>query len=158
MHPASLAIATQEAQLRITAAATALADRFGLADQLAALQGARSKDAQVAQLFQRRAVADLLEAVAAATAPDADEKAPHASRAKKEDNPMDDHEYRARSAAADAKLRTASRTLATRHGLTSGAHTLPSHDGSHEANVAAIDAGAALLREFAVKAAPAAAQ
>ncbi len=54
------------AQQRLLAAAETIAGRLGLLEPLAAVQAARHRDPQLAVLFQREALADLLESVQAA--------------------------------------------------------------------------------------------
>ena len=66
------AIRTQLAQERLLAAAETLADRFGLAAEHAALTEARHKRPEVAVLYQREAVAALLDALVRVSEPTAD--------------------------------------------------------------------------------------
>lgn len=73
MGPAIRAAREQVAQERLLAAAETLAGRFGLQAQHAALAAVRTgvRDPLVAGLFQREAIADLLDALIAATEPTA---------------------------------------------------------------------------------------
>lgn len=78
MGPAIRAAREQVAQERLLAAAEQLAGRFGLHAQHEALTAARQgvRDPLVAGLFQREAIADLLEALLAATEPTAEVPSP----------------------------------------------------------------------------------
>jgi hypothetical protein len=78
MGPAIRAAREQVAQERLLAAAEILAGRFDLQAQHEALAAARRgiRDPLVAGLFQREAIADLLEALLAATEPTAEVPAP----------------------------------------------------------------------------------
>lgn len=69
MNLGTLAARNQVALERMLAAAEVLADRFGLAEQLASLRDARNKNQDVAALFQREAIAELMEAMAKGTDP-----------------------------------------------------------------------------------------
>lgn len=76
MDPAIKAAETAIARDRIQAAATALAERYGLDAQVAAVSDVQRAPLQVRDLYQMRAVADLLDAIVTAgsdtTQPDAD--------------------------------------------------------------------------------------
>jgi hypothetical protein len=78
MGPAIRAAREQVAQERLLAAAETLAGRFGLQAQHEALAAARTgiRDPLVAGLFQREAIADLLDALLTATEPTAELPAP----------------------------------------------------------------------------------
>jgi hypothetical protein len=80
MGPGARAVRDAAAQERLLAAADVLAGRFDLAAQHEALVAARTgpaaRDPLLAALFQREAIADLLDALLAATEPIAEVPAP----------------------------------------------------------------------------------
>lgn len=69
MDIAILAARRQVAGERALLAAERLADRFGLAEQHAALTAARHKDKDLDRLYREEAIADFLEALDARTGP-----------------------------------------------------------------------------------------
>jgi DNA uptake protein ComE-like DNA-binding protein len=75
MERGILAARDATAQARIMSAAAQLGARFGLDEQAERVASATARDALVRNLFQREAVADLLEAVVAASEPMSDDPA-----------------------------------------------------------------------------------
>lgn len=66
MDPRIMAERNAQAQQRLLVAAETIASQLGLLEPLAAVQAARHRDPQLAVLFQREALAGLLESVTAA--------------------------------------------------------------------------------------------
>jgi hypothetical protein len=68
-HPRVIAQRNQKAQDRTVAAVEILAQRFNLAPEIAAGLRSQNRDPETTQVLRREAVADLTEALVAATAP-----------------------------------------------------------------------------------------
>ncbi len=69
MHSRILAERNEAALNRLVSASAILAERFNLDEKAEAVASVRERDYQVQALFQREAIADLLEAIVAATEP-----------------------------------------------------------------------------------------
>lgn len=76
MDPSVKATRTAIAQNRVTVAASAVAERYGLTDQLTAVQTASAVRADVRPLYQMEAVADLLDAIVASEGVEAEDASP----------------------------------------------------------------------------------
>ena len=70
MHNAAYAERNAKAQIRLVNAAVALGERFGVEDYAAKVSEAGHRNPQYAALFQKEAVADMLEQMVAQSEPE----------------------------------------------------------------------------------------